>query len=103
VQELPYPKSQYISLLYFAGNSNRRKALRVLFPYNNITRKGPAGLIRLYLSTKTAYTQNPILFTKSGLCLEQSLGDSKWLKYSTTKHQTFSLAGADETLTPARL
>ena len=37
VQELPYPKSQYPSLLYFSGNPNRRKALRVLFPYNNIT------------------------------------------------------------------
>ncbi|CAG8165989.1 unnamed protein product, partial [Penicillium nalgiovense] len=103
VQELPNPKYQYPSLLYFSGNPNRKKALRALFPYNNITRKGPAGLIRLHLSTKTAHTQNPILFAESGLCLEQSLGDSKWLKHSTTKHQTFSIAGADETLTPARL
>jgi hypothetical protein len=103
VQELPNPKYQYPSLLYFYGNSNRKKALRALFPYNNITRKGPAGLIRLHLSTKTAHTQNPILFAESGLCLEQSLGDSKWLKNSTTKHQTFSLGGADGTLTPARL
>ncbi|CAG8892845.1 unnamed protein product [Penicillium nalgiovense] len=103
VQELPNPKYQYPSLLYFYGNSNRNKALRALFPYNNITRKGPAGLIRLHLSTKTAHTQNPILFAESGLCLEQSLGDSKWLKNSTTKHQTFSLGGADGTLTPARL
>ncbi|CAG7999508.1 unnamed protein product [Penicillium nalgiovense] len=83
VQELPYPKSQYPSLLYFSGNPNRRKALRVL--------------------TKTAHTQNPILFAESGLCLEQRLGDSRWLKHSTTKHQTFPLAGADGTLTPARL
>lgn len=103
VQELPNPKYQYPSLLYFYGNSNRNKALRALFPYNNITRKGPAGLIRLHLSTKTAHTQNPILFAESGLCLEQRLGDSKWLKNSTTKHQTFSLGGADGTLTPARL
>ncbi|CAG8904674.1 unnamed protein product [Penicillium nalgiovense] len=80
-----------------------RAPLRALFPYNNITRKGPAGLICLHLSTKTAHTQNPILFAESGLCLEQSLGDSKWLKNSTTKHQTFSLGGADATLTPARL
>ncbi|CAG8905044.1 unnamed protein product [Penicillium nalgiovense] len=103
VQGLPNPKYQYPSLLYFYGNSNRKKALRALFPYNNITRKGPAGLIRLHLSTKTAHTQNPILFAESGLCLEQSLGDSMWLKNSTTKHQTFSLGGADGTLTPARL
>ncbi|CAG8118502.1 unnamed protein product, partial [Penicillium nalgiovense] len=103
VQELPNPKYQYPCLLYFYGNSNRKKALRALFPYNNITRKGPAGLIRLHLSTKTAHTQNPILFAESGLCLEQSLGDSKWLNNSTTRHQTFSLGGADGTLTPARL
>jgi hypothetical protein len=37
-------------------------------PYNNITRKGPAGLVRLHVSTKTAHTQNPILFAESGLC-----------------------------------
>lgn len=73
VQELPYPKFQYPSLLYFTGNSNRMKALRALFPYNNITRKGPAGLIRLHLSTKTAHTQSPILFAESSLCLEYSL------------------------------
>ncbi|CAG8029242.1 unnamed protein product [Penicillium nalgiovense] len=103
VQELPNPKCQYPSLLYFSGNSNRKKALRVLFPYNNITRKCPAGLIRLHLSTKTANTQNPILFAESSLCLEQSLGDSRWLKHSTTKHQTFSVAGAEGTLPPARL
>jgi hypothetical protein len=77
MQNLPYPKCQYLSLLYFTGNSNRMKALRALFLYNNITRKGPVGLIRLYLSTKTAYTQSPILFAKSSLCLEHSLGDSK--------------------------
>jgi hypothetical protein len=103
VQGLPNPKYQCPSLLYFYGNSNRKKALRALFPYNNITRKGPAGLIRLHLSTKTAHTQNLILFAESLLCLEQSLDDSKWLKNPTTKHRTFSLAGADGTLTPARL
>jgi hypothetical protein len=103
VQGLPYPKCQYPSLLYFTGNLNRMKALRALFPYNNITRKGPAGLIRLYLSTKTAHTQNPILFAESSLCLEHSLGDSKWLKQSTTKHRSFSIAGAEGPLPPATL
>ncbi|CAG8906180.1 unnamed protein product [Penicillium salamii] len=103
VQELPYPKFQYPSLLYFTGNSNRMKALRALFPYNNITRKGPAGLIRLHLSTKTAHTQSPILFAESSLCLEYSLGDSKWLKHSTTKHRSFSITGAEGLLPPARL
>lgn len=103
VQGLPNPKCQYPSLLYFSGNSNRMKALRALFPYNNITRKGPAGLIRLHLSTKTAHTQNPIFFAESSLCLEQSLGDSKWLKHSMTNHRSFSVASAEKTLSPTRL
>jgi hypothetical protein len=103
VQEMPYPKCQYPSLLYFTGNSNRMKALRALFSYNNITRKGPAGLIRLHLSTKTAHTQSPILFAESGLFLEHSLGDSKWLKHSTTKHRSFSIAGAEGALPSAGL
>jgi len=103
VQELPYPKWQYPSLLYFTGNSNRMKALRGLFPYNNITRKGPAGLIRLHLSTKTPNTQHPILFAESSLCPEHSLGDSKWLRHSTTKHRSFSIAGAEGKLSLARL
>ncbi|CAG7935874.1 unnamed protein product [Penicillium salamii] len=103
VQELPYPKFQYPSLLYFTGNSNRMKALRALFPYNNITRKGPAGLIRLHLSTKTAHTQSPILFAESSLVLEHSVGDSKWLKHSTTKHRSFSITGAEGLLPLARL
>ncbi|KAF3002269.1 hypothetical protein E8E15_000535 [Penicillium rubens] len=103
VQELPYPKCQYPSLLYFTGNSNRMKALRALFPYNNVTRKGPAGLIRLHLSTKTAHTQSPILFAESSLCLEHSLGDSKWRKHSTTKHRSISITGAEGLLPPASL
>ncbi|KAJ5348566.1 uncharacterized protein N7506_001819 [Penicillium brevicompactum] len=103
VQELPYPKWQYPSLLYFTGNSNCMKALRALFPYNNITRKGPAGLIRLHLSAKTAHTQSPILFAESSLNLEHSMGDSKWLKHSTTKHRSFSITGTEGLLPPARL
>ncbi|CAG8656130.1 unnamed protein product, partial [Penicillium salamii] len=103
VQELPYPKWQYPSLLYFTGNSNRMKALRALFPYNNITRKGPSGLIRLHLSTNTAHTQSPVLFAESSLNLEHSMGDSKWLKHSTTKHRSFSITGTEGLLPPARL
>ena len=79
------------------------KALRALFLYNNIICKGPAGLIRLHLSTKTAYTQSSILFAESSLCLEYSLGDSKWLKHLTTKHRSFSITGAEGLLSPARL
>ncbi|CDM38538.1 Acyl transferase/acyl hydrolase/lysophospholipase [Penicillium roqueforti FM164] len=79
------------------------KALRALFPYNNITRKGPAGLIRLHLSTKTAHTQSPILFTESSLYHKHSLGDSKWLKHSTTKHRSFPIAGTEGKWPPIRL
>ncbi|KAJ5771523.1 uncharacterized protein N7511_003574 [Penicillium nucicola] len=79
------------------------KALRALFPYNNITRKGPAGLVRLHLSTTTAHTQNPILFAESSLGLERSMGDSKWLKHSMTKHRAFSVVAAKATMLPAKL
>ena len=95
VQGMPYPKRQYPCLVYFAGSSNRLKALRVLYPHNNVTRKGPAGLVRLHLSVKSGHTENPILFAESSLCLEKSLGDSKWLKHSTKRHRKFSIPDAD--------
>ena len=53
VQDMNHPESQFPSFIYFAGNGNRIKALRALFPRNNVTRKGPAGLVRLHLSTTT--------------------------------------------------
>ncbi|OQD78086.1 hypothetical protein PENANT_c090G06012 [Penicillium antarcticum] len=73
VQGMSHPNSQYPSLVYFAGNGNRIKALQALFPRNNITRKGAAGLIRVHLSTATAHTENPIIFAESGL--ETDIGD----------------------------
>lgn len=103
VQGMPHPKSQYPCLIYFAGNSNRMKALQVLFPQNNVTRKGPAGLIRLHLSTKTAHTENPIIFAESNLCPEQGLGDSKWLKNSTRKHRRYTIRDAERSSSPATI
>ncbi|KAJ5611997.1 hypothetical protein N7510_005191 [Penicillium lagena] len=103
VQGMPYPKSQYPCLIYFAGNSNRMKALQALFPQNNVTRKGPAGLVRLHLSSKTAHTENPIIFAESNLCPEQSLGDSKWLKDSTKKHRRYTIRDAERSSSPATL
>lgn len=67
VQDMSHPTTQYPSLVYFLGNSNRVPALRSLFPQNNITRRGPAGLARLHLSTTTASTEHPIWFAESGL------------------------------------
>lgn len=67
VQDMSHPATQYPSLIYFLGNGNRILALRSLFPQNNITRRGPAGLARLHLSTTTASTEHPIWFAESGL------------------------------------
>lgn len=66
VQDMSHPTTQYPSLVYFLGNGNRVPALRSLFPQNNITRRGPAGLARLHLSTTTASTEHPIWFAESG-------------------------------------
>ncbi|KAJ5795906.1 uncharacterized protein N7518_004446 [Penicillium psychrosexuale] len=65
IQGMSHPNSQYPSFIYFAGNGNRIKALQALFPHNNVTRKGPTGLIRIHLSTTTAHTEHPILFAES--------------------------------------
>lgn len=32
IREMSYPREQYLSILYFAGNSTRMNALRGLFP-----------------------------------------------------------------------
>lgn len=103
VQGMPYPKRQYPCLVYFAGSANRLKALRVLYPHNNVTRKGPAGLVRLHLSVQTGHTENPILFAESSLCLEKSLGDSKWLRHSTKRHRKFTIPDADRLDPPGKL
>lgn len=47
VQSMSHPDTQFPALICFAGNGNRVKALRALFPHNNITRRGPAALARL--------------------------------------------------------
>lgn len=66
VQDMSHPTTQYPSLVYFLGNGNRVPALRSLFPQNNITRRGPAGLARLHLSTTTTSTEHPIWIAESG-------------------------------------
>jgi len=77
VGNLPHPQSQYPSLVWFAGNENRIKALQALFPHNNITRRGPAGLCRLHVSTHTAHSENPILVAESNTFKDTGVGDSK--------------------------
>ncbi|KAH8430231.1 uncharacterized protein LDX57_007900 [Aspergillus melleus] len=65
VQDMSHPATQYPSVLSFLGNDSRVAALRALFPQNNVTRRGPAGLVRLHLSTTTANTEHPVWFTES--------------------------------------
>jgi hypothetical protein len=67
VEGLGHPETQYPSLIWFAGNGNRIKALQALFPHNNITRRGPTGLAQLHISTETANTENPVLFAETDL------------------------------------
>ncbi|KAJ5100980.1 hypothetical protein N7456_007032 [Penicillium angulare] len=103
VKEMPYPSCQYPCLLFFVGNANRMRALRTLFPQNNVSRQGPAGMVRLHLSARTAHTEQPILFAESAWWGEKSLGDTKWLRYATHLHQRHTLTDVGGELVPARL
>ncbi|KAJ6016462.1 hypothetical protein N7540_011053 [Penicillium herquei] len=94
VRELPFPQRQQPSLIYFAGNSNRIKALKALFPHNNVTRKGPAGLVRLHLGLHTEHTDNPILLAESSLGVEKGIGDSSWLNRLPCEHRKWTIAEA---------
>lgn len=76
IQSLSRPSTQFPSLIYFVGNGNRIKALRALFPRNNVTRRGPATLTRLHISTETANTQHPVFFAESGLFDDCNFGES---------------------------
>lgn len=90
-QGMSHPRTQYPFLIHFAGNSNRIKAVRALFPRNNVTRKGPAGLVQLHLSTTTAHTSSPIVFSESGIATKSGHSDSKWPKHSVEKHRKYPL------------
>ncbi|CAG8272590.1 unnamed protein product [Penicillium salamii] len=100
VQGMSHPKSQYPSFISFIGNGSRMKALKALFPYNNITRNGPAGLVRLHLSTTTAHTEHPVIFVESGLSVPTGLGDTESLKHSADKHRRFPISRGNHLLVP---
>lgn len=91
VQGMSHPKTQYPSFISFIGNGNRIQALRALFPNNNVTRRGPAGLARLHLSTATAHTEHPIIFAESSLSGQTGLGDTERVRHSAEKHRRFSV------------
>lgn len=102
IREMSHPKTQFPSLVYFAGNGSRIKALRALFPRNNITRRGPVGLARLHLSTSTAHAENPVIFAESDLFTRSGLGDANILRYPTQKYQRFYVC-SDESSSSAQL
>lgn len=102
VHGMYHPRTQYPSVTYFSGNTNRLRALKALFPHNNITRSGPTGLCRLHLSTGTASTENPLFFGEGNLVTHSSLGDSKSTKAATEKNRQFHIQGS-ETLSAAKV
>ncbi|KAJ6105174.1 hypothetical protein N7523_010248 [Penicillium sp. IBT 18751x] len=103
VQSMSHPYTQFPALIYFAGNGNRIKALRALFPRNNVTRRGPATFSRLHISTETANTQHPVLFAESGLFDDSNFGESMLRPRSNEKFQRYSiLRGSSCTSATAR-
>lgn len=95
VNGMPFPRRQYPDLVYFAGNKSRIRALRSFLPQNNVTRKGPSGLIRLHVNHRAINTDSPLMIAESSLCLQQSTGDTKWLRYATTKHRKHAIYNAE--------
>ncbi|KAJ5899174.1 hypothetical protein N7495_003918 [Penicillium taxi] len=75
VESLAHSQSQYPSLVLFIGNKCRVKALQALFPYNNITRRGPSRFVRLHISTETVKDLHPIFFTECNLPKQSGLNE----------------------------
>ncbi|CAI7602506.1 unnamed protein product [Penicillium pancosmium] len=94
VKGMPFPERQYPDLIYFAGHKSRIRALRSFLPQNNVTRKGANGLIRLHIDHKAINTDSPLMIAESSLCLQQSTGDTKWLRHATTKHRRYAISKA---------
>ncbi|CAI7631192.1 unnamed protein product [Penicillium pancosmium] len=94
VKGMPFPERQYPDLIYFAGHKSRIRALRSFLPQNNVTRKGANGLIRLHIDHKAINTDSPLMIAESSLCLQQSTGDTKWLRHATTKHRKYAISKA---------
>ncbi|KAJ5033090.1 hypothetical protein NUH16_003220 [Penicillium rubens] len=95
MQGMSNPKTQYPFWIHFAGNANRIKALRALFPRNNVTRKGPAGLVQLHLSTTTAHISNPIVFSESEVLTKNSPDNTRWPTHLAEKRRKYHLPDGD--------
>lgn len=97
VNGLPFPQRQYPDLVYFAGGPSRIRALRSILSQNNVTRKGPVGLVRLHLDHRSIHTDYPLLVAESGLDSEQRVGDTAWLRHAAAKHQKYAISDAGPT------
>ncbi|KAJ5100808.1 hypothetical protein N7456_006860 [Penicillium angulare] len=95
VQSMSHPHSQFPALICFAGNGHRVKALRALFPHNNITRRGPSTLTRLHLSTESAKANYPVLFADCDIFRNAGVVDLAVHKRSDQKTQQYSIARRD--------
>ncbi|KAJ5974892.1 hypothetical protein N7481_008599 [Penicillium waksmanii] len=103
VRGMSFPERQYPDLIYFAGHKSRIRALRSFLPQNNVTRKGANGLIRLHIDHKAINTDSPLMIAESSLCLQQSTGDTKWLRHATTKHRKYALSKAGGLSSPGSI
>ena len=60
VQGMNHPSTQYPSVVFFIGKKRKVQALKSLFPYNNITRRGAGGIAKLHLSASTVRTSHSV-------------------------------------------
>lgn len=66
IQELGDPKSQYPSLVFFAGRKAKNIAVRQLFPWNNFKKSARTdGLATLQAETVSLQTKYPLFFAES--------------------------------------
>ena len=97
VNGMPFPQRQYLDLIYFAGGIGRIRALCSILSQNNMTQKGPADLICLYLNHKAVQTDSPLLIAESGWNSTQHTGDTTGLRYATANHRKYAISDAEST------
>lgn len=97
VNGMPFPQRQCPDLVYFVGGSGRIRALRSILSQNNVTRKGPVGLVRLHLNHKAVQTDSPLLIAESGWDSTQRTGDTTGLRHATANHRKYAISDAGST------
>jgi hypothetical protein len=61
VDELPDPKGQFPSIVFFVGKQEKRSALQSIFTNNNVNRRRGHGIGSLQCDVTTLGSRNPIL------------------------------------------